>query len=197
MSTCMSTFMHASVHMAGHTYLLTYLLTYGRTSLIVRIAAEPAIGAFVERSKAHHLLNGRVSSTDEDVATRGSHPTHVYMLHTRMCVCRCGRCDPRLTPNTCVHVAHAHVRVQMWTLRPEAHTTPMHAPSLVARTLPSCLYQMYVLMGPSVGCAACTHPSNVLMNPSVVCVAGGDGLLHLTLSSGRCESESGRQSVRL
>jgi len=38
------------------------------TSLIVRIAAEPAIGAFVERSKAHHVLNGRVSSTDEDVA---------------------------------------------------------------------------------------------------------------------------------
>ena len=38
------------------------------TSLIVRIAAEPAIGAFVERSKLNHAAHGRVRSTDEDVA---------------------------------------------------------------------------------------------------------------------------------
>ena len=38
------------------------------TPLIVRIAAEPAIGDFVERSKLRHVQLGRVKSTDEDVA---------------------------------------------------------------------------------------------------------------------------------
>ena len=38
------------------------------TPLIVRIAAEPAIGEFVERSKLRHAQLGRVKSTDEDVA---------------------------------------------------------------------------------------------------------------------------------
>ena len=34
----------------------------------MRIAAEPAIGDFVERSKLRHVQLGRVKSTDEDVA---------------------------------------------------------------------------------------------------------------------------------
>ena len=43
-------------------------LMLASTPLIVRIAAEPAIGDFVERSKLRHVQLGRVKSTDEDVA---------------------------------------------------------------------------------------------------------------------------------
>lgn len=43
-------------------------LMLASTELVVRIAAEPAVGTFVERSKLRHQELGRVKSTDEDVA---------------------------------------------------------------------------------------------------------------------------------
>jgi hypothetical protein len=43
-------------------------LMLASTPLVVRIAAAPEIGEFVERSKLNHARLGRVSSTDEDVA---------------------------------------------------------------------------------------------------------------------------------